>query len=495
MTTTATRDGVRAWLGMAVLALATLLLAVDNTVLVLALPHLAADLDPSATELLWITDVYSFMIAGFMVTMGSLGDRIGRRRLLVIGAILFGAASALAAYSPSTVLLIVARALLGVAGAAMGPSALALAAGLFADARRRAMAIGVFTACFMGGAALGPVVGGVLLENYWWGSVFLLGVPIMVLVVLGGLFLLPETPAHGAARPDPASVALSLAAILPTVYALKELAKDPGQAVPYLALGVGVAAGVLFVRRQRRLAEPLLDLGLFANRSFRTALLILALAMVTQGGVYLFVSQHLQLVEGLSPLAAGMWMAIPALGLVGGSLAAPAIASAYRPSVVVGAGMVVSVAGFALVAAGDGLGVLMTGITVAFVGMAPVGALGLGLIVGSAPRERAGSASAIAESSGEFGIALGIALLGSVGTAVYGSLATSPGAGESLGEALDTAAGLRPGPAAALVAEAQAAFGQGLIVVTLLSGVIALVLAVASLTMLRHVRPIGADEH
>ncbi|GAA4507425.1 MFS transporter [Nonomuraea ferruginea] len=492
-TTTSPRTGARAWLGLLVLALATLLLAVDNTVLMLALPHLAADLNPSATELLWITDVYGFMIAGFIITMGSIGDRIGRRRLLLIGAAAFAAASLVAAYSTTTVMLIGARVLLGIAGATIGPSALALVAGLFADARRRALAIGVFTACFMGGAAAGPVIGGVLLEHFWWGSVFLMGVPIMVAVLVGGLVLLPETRAEGSGRLDLASVAMSLAAILPLVHGLKELADDPGQPVAYAALGVGLAFGWAFVRRQRRLAEPLVDLRLFGDRSFSAALLILALAMVLQGGVYLFVSQHLQLVEGLSPLAAGLWMAVPALGLVAGSLAAPLVAGVFRPGLVVGAGLVVSAAGFAVVVAGDGLGTLIAGVTIAFLGMAPVGALGLGFIVGAAPPERSGSASAMAECGGELGIALGIALLGSVGTAVYGGTVTSPHAGGSLGEALTAAAALPPGQAADLVAEAQAAFTQGLLVVTALSGVLVLGLAVTAMTLLRHLRPIGGD--
>ncbi|GAA4937875.1 MFS transporter [Nonomuraea thailandensis] len=478
------------------LCLATLLLAVDNTVLMLALPHLAADLAPSATELLWITDVYGFMIAGFMITMGSLGDRIGRRRLLLIGAAAFGVASAVAAYSTTTTMLIAARVLLGLSGAALGPSALALVAGLFPDARRRAMAIGVFTACFMGGAAAGPVIGGLLLESFWWGSVFLMGVPIMALVVAGGLVLLPE-PARGAGsgRLDLVSVVMSLGTVLPLVYGLKELAADPAQVSAYAALGAGLLFCVAFVRRQGRLAEPLLDLRLFGDRSFTAALLILAGAMVVQGGVYLFMSQHLQLVEGLSPMVAGLWMAVPAVGLVAGSLASPLLVGVLRPGLVVGAGLVVSAAGFAVVLAGNGLVALVGGVTVAFLGMAPVGALGLGLIVGAAPPERAGSASAMAESGGELGIALGIALLGSVGAAVYGGSVTSAQAGGSLGEALDAAAGLPPAAAAPLVAEARAAFAQGLLAVTAVGTALVLVLAVLALTLLRHVRPMGEQGH
>lgn len=491
--TTSSRAGARAWLGLGVLALATLLLAVDNTVLMLALPHLAADLDPSATELLWITDVYGFMMAGFIITMGSVGDRIGRRRLLLIGAAAFAAASLVAAYSTTTAMLIAARVLLGIAGATISPSTLALVAGLFSDARQRALAIGVFTACFMGGAALGPVIGGLLLQHFWWGSVFLMGVPIMIAVLVGGLLLLPETAGEGSGRLDPASVALSMAAILPLVHGLKELADDPGQPVAYAAVAAGLGFGWAFIRRQRGLAEPLVDLRLFGNRSFSAALLILALAMVVQGGVYLFVSQHLQLVEGLSPLAAGLWMAVPALALVVGSLVAPVIAGKFRPALVVAAGLAVSAAGFAVVVAGGGLGTLIAGVTVAFLGMAPVGALGLGLIVGAAPPERSGSASAMAECGGELGIALGIALLGSVGTAVYGGLVTSPHAGSALSEALAAAATLPPGPAAELVAQAKAAFTQSLLVVAGVSGVLVLALAAAAMTLLRHLRPIGTE--
>lgn len=491
--TTSSRAGARAWLGLGVLALATLLLAVDNTVLMLALPHLAADLDPSATELLWITDVYGFMMAGFIITMGSVGDRIGRRRLLLIGAAAFAAASLVAAYSTTTAMLIAARVLLGIAGATISPSTLALVAGLFSDARQRALAIGVFTACFMGGAALGPVIGGLLLQHFWWGSVFLMGVPIMVAVLVGGLLLLPETAGEGSGRLDPASVALSLAAILPLVHGLKELADDPAQPVAYAAVAAGLGFGWAFIRRQRGLAEPLVDLRLFGNRSFSAALLVLALAMVVQGGVYLFVSQHLQLVEGLSPLAAGLWMAVPALALVVGSLVAPVIAGRFRPALVVAAGLAVSAAGFAVVVAGGGLGTLIAGVTVAFLGMAPVGALGLGLIVGAAPPERSGSASAMAECGGELGIALGIALLGSVGTAVYGGLVTSPHAGSALSEALAAAATLPPGPAAELVAQAKAAFTQSLLVVAGVSGVLVLALAAAAMTLLRHLRPIGTE--
>ena len=268
----AERAGRRQWIGLGVLALPTLLLALDMSVLYLALPHLAADLAPSSTQLLWIMDIYGFMIAGFLVTMGTLGDRIGRRRLLLIGAAAFGAASVFAAYSSSAEMLIAARTLLGVAGATLMPSTLALISNMFKDPKQRAVAIAVWMSCFMGGTAIGPVVGGVMLQVFWWGSVFLIGVPVMVVLLVASPLLLPEYRDRSAGRLDLASVALSLATILPIIYGLKELAKDGLAVGPLAAIAAGAVVGVVFLRRQRRLDDPMLDLTLFQNRSFSAGL-------------------------------------------------------------------------------------------------------------------------------------------------------------------------------------------------------------------------------
>ncbi|MGK5558819.1 MFS transporter, partial [Actinomadura kijaniata] len=323
------------------LALPVLLLALDNSVLFLALPRLGADLAPGATQMLWIMDAYGFLMAGFLVTMGAVGDRIGRRRLLMVGAVAFGGASVLAAYAPSAGALVAARALLGVAAATLMPSTLALVTVLFRDARQRAVAIGVYSACFMGGAALGPVVGGLLLETFWWGSVFLMAVPVMVLLLAAAPLLLPADGERGNGRVDPVSVALSLAAVLPLVYGLKEAAAEPGRVAAYAAMAAGLGFGVLFVRRQRAAADPMLDVALFRERAFSTALGILVFAMVVQSGIYLFVSQYLQLVEGMAPLRAGLWLTPPALALLAGSLATPLVARRVRPGIVVAAGLVV----------------------------------------------------------------------------------------------------------------------------------------------------------
>ncbi|MFI0445276.1 MFS transporter [Actinomadura sp. 6N118] len=496
------RAGAREWAGLAVLALPVLLLALDNSVLFLAAPHLGADLRPSGTQLLWIMDVYGFMVAGFMITMGTLGDRVGRRRLLLTGAAAFAGASVLAAYSANPEMMIVARALLGVTGATLGPSALALIGTMFGDPRQRAMAFGIFTACFMGGAALGPVVGGVLLESFWWGSVFLLGVPVMVILLVAGSLILPEYRDTAAGRVDLISVALSLAAIMPVIYGLKEIADEPGRAVPYVAVVIGLGFGMWFVRRQRSLETPLLDMALFKGRGFTAALAILLLTGIVQSGLYLFVSQYLQMIEGMSPLKAGLWLVPPALALAAGSVLAPVVARRFRPSHVMGAGLALGAAGLLVTAAADGLGLLMTGVVIGFFGTAPVSVFVFDLIVGTAPVEKAGSASAVAQTSGEFGIALGVATLGSLGTAVYGSRIDVPGqvpagsretAADSLSGAMEVAAGLPAAVAADLLRAAHAAFTDALAAVSVASAALMIALAVVSLAVLRSVRLAGED--
>src|SRR3712207_5587131 len=313
------RAGRREWIGLAVLMLPTLLIVMDLTVLHLAVPHLSADLQPSSAQLLWIVDIYGFLIAGALMTMGTLGDRIGRRRLLLIGAAVFGFASVLAAFSPSAELLIASRALLGVAGATLMPSTLALIRGMFLDPRQRSAAIGMWISGFSAGSAIGPLIGGALLEYFWWGSVFLLNVPVMVLLLVLGPRLLPEYRDPAPGRFDLASTALSLVAIIAVIYGVKGIAEHGLDGSSAVAIAAGLLVGLVFVQRQTRIADPLVDLALFRRPAFRVALLTNMLGLFVIGGVLLFMTQYLQLVLGMGPLEAGAWAVPGALGFVVGS--------------------------------------------------------------------------------------------------------------------------------------------------------------------------------
>ncbi|MBN6038225.1 MFS transporter [Amycolatopsis sp. 195334CR] len=481
-TETTTRAGRREWVGLAVLALPTLLLSLDMSVLHLAVPHLAADLHPSGSQLLWIIDIYGFLIAGFLVTMGTLGDRIGRRKLLMAGGAAFGLASIAAAFATSPEMLIAARAVLGIAGATLMPSTLALISNMFQDARQRGTAIAVWMSCFMGGMVIGPVVGGALLEVAHWGAVFLLAVPVMVLLLVTAPKLLPEYRDEHAGRLDLVSVALWLGAVLPIVFGLKELAKDGPGAVNLAALVAGAVVGVVFVRRQRVIEHPMLDLSLFRDQKFAAALGIMLVGALTMGGVFLLVNQYLQLVEGLSSGEAGFALVPQAVAVVAGSMLAPRLAKRFRPEFVLGFGMLVAAGGmllFTLIDAGQGLLLLVLGISVAAFGMGPQGVLCTEMVINSVPPRKAGAASAMSETTGEFGIAMGIALFGSIGTAVYRSEVDLPGqAGESLAGAVALGEN-------SVLAAAREAFTSGLHTVATIGALIVVAFAVIGMTVLR----------
>ena len=494
--------GRREWVGLAVLALPCLLYAVDLTVLNLAVPHLTQDLRPSSTELLWIVDIYGFMAAGSLVTMGTLGDRIGRRRLLLIGAAAFGATSLLAAWSTSAPMLIAARALLGVAGATVAPSTLALIRNMFTDPRQRTVAVSVWITSFSVGGAIGPLLGGVLLEWFWWGSVFLLAVPVMALLLVLGPLLLPEFRDPEAGQLDLISALLSVVAVLAVIYGLKDLTRDGLGWPPALSIAVGLAAGTVFVRRQHRLADPLLDLRLFRSATFTTALTTNLLSFFTGFGALLFIAQYLQLVLGLSPLAAGLWMLPSSAGSVLGSMLTPVLARRVRPGYVMAAGMVLAAAGLGLFTrlGPAGLGLLVTGSVVFSLALAPVDTLATDLAVGAAPPERAGAASALTETAAEFGGALGIAVLGVIGTGIYrGQLAGALPSGippasvaaarDTLGGAVAVAGDLPSQAAEVLVRAARQAFTDGLHVAFAVSAAAMLAAAVLAAIQLRQLRP------
>ncbi|GAA4533718.1 MFS transporter [Nonomuraea ferruginea] len=493
-----TRAGARQWAGLGLLAMPTVLLGLDVTVLYLVAPSMAADLSPSAAQLLWIMDAYGFLVAGFLVTMGTLGDRIGRRRLLEIGMVAFAAASVFAAFAPTAELLILARALLGVAGATLMPSTLSLISNMFPDARQRAVAIGVWATMFALGMAAGPIVGGAMVDSFWWGAPFLTAVPIALAVLAGARALLPEYAAPSTGRLDLISVGLSLAAILPVVYAVKRIASDgPGGPTLVYALA-GVLAGIVFVRRQRRLPDPLLDVSLFGDRAFTVALSVLLIGLVGVGGSMYLVTQYLQLVQGLTPFDAGLWMGPPALAMFAAAIGAPLVARRFRPGSVMGAALGASLAGYALLA-GAGLDdevPVAAGFTFVYLGLGALAALGTDMVVGAVPAARSGSAASISETVQELGIAVGVALLGSLTTAVYRARVTVPGdltsetsgaLTDSLNATLAISESLPPGT----VEAAQQAFTSGLNVASLVAGIAIAVAAVLCVGMLRHVPTLG----
>ena len=496
----------REWIGLGVLTLACLLYAMDLTVLHLAVPSLSADLQPSSAQLLWIVDIYGFMVAGFLVTMGTLGDRIGRRRLLMIGGAAFAAVSVLAAFSTSPEMLIASRALQGIAGATLAPATLSLIFNMFQDPRQRTIAIGVWIMGFSAGGAVGPVLGGLLLEHFWWGSVFLLALPVMALLLLLGPRLLPEYRAPDAGRLDLASAALSLMAILAVIFGLKQIAQEGIDLLPIVAIVMGVVLGVVFVRRQRSLDDPMIDLELFRNRAFNAALTTNVLGIFIAFGYFLFVAQYLQLVLGLSPLEAGLWSLPSAVGFIVGSQVGPVLLHRYRPAYVIATGLAMAAVALAMLTQLDGSAELRTLVGASVIislGLAPVFTATTDLIVGSAPPEEAGAASGISETGAELGGALGIAILGSIGTAVYRAqfidivpagvpAEATEAARDTLGAAGAEAERLPADLGAQLLDAAREAFVRGMRASTVVAMVVAVGLVVVALTMLRDVRS-GAE--
>jgi DHA2 family multidrug resistance protein-like MFS transporter len=412
----------REWIGLAIIALPCLLYSMDLTVLNLAIPSIIADLHPTSTQLLWIVDIYGFFVAGSLITMGNLGDRFGRRKLLMIGAVVFGLASIFAAFANTPNMLILARACLGIAGATLAPSTLSLIRNMFHDEIERTRAISIWIVSFSLGGAIGPLVGGILLEKFWWGSVFLVSLPVMVLLLFTAPKLLPEYRDENAGRVDHWSALLSLISILSIIYGLKQSAAYGISLSATLIVLFGLMVATIFVRRQKNLTYPLMDLRLFQNPHFNVALVIYTLSGFILFGLFVHLAQYLQLVLHLTPLIAGLWTLPWMLGFVFGSMAAPNLVQRFTPIKLMTTGLVIGAVGFAILTQLGGthdLAIIVIGSSIFSLAMAPIFTVATEMIIGSAPPERAGSAAAMSETCGELGGALGIAILGSLGIMLY----------------------------------------------------------------------------
>ena len=494
MTTTPSRAGRREWTALGVLMLPLLLVSMDVSVLYFAIPQISTDLDPSGTQQLWIFDIYGFVLAGLLMTMGALGDRIGRRRLLLLGAVAFGAASVLAAYAHTAETLIAARAILGIGGATLMPSTMALVRTMFTDPAQRAKAIGLWSGVMTAGIALGSVMSGVLVEHFWWGSVFLVNLPAMALLLILGPVLLPESKSPSPGRFDWLSVPLSMAAVLPVVYGLKELPSEGWNVRYVVSITVGLLFAALFVHRQRTSASPMISPALFRGHGFTPALVLNTLSAFGMLGSAYFTTQYLQSVLGKSALEAALWSLLPSV-LIGAAapvatrLAQRGVERAY----LVTAGFVVAAGGYGLLAlAGtDSLWLVLAACGVLAAGIVVVMSQLTDLALGSAPVEKAGAASSLLETGTEFGGALGMATLGSIGTALYrhGVPSDVPApARETLGGALSVAAEL-PGRAGdALATAAREAFTDGMQGAAIAGALLLLGAAVLAAVGLRHIR-------
>lgn len=488
------------WGTLVISCLAMLLLAVDMTVLHQATPKLIEDLAPSATQMLWILDVYGFALAGLLITMGNIGDRIGRKRLLLIGTAAFGVASLITAYATTPELLIAARALLGVAGATIMPSTLSIIRNVFTDAKERTAAVGIWSSVSALGYAVGPVAGGALLDHFWWGSVFLINVPVVAFLVIGGAIMLPESRNPNPGRLDTLGVPLSIIGVISLVYAVKSGAHDGlAQPAPWIAAALGLVMMILFVRRQTRVTHPLIDVRLFRFPAFSGSIAANVIVIFGTLAMSVAFAQYFQLVRGWSPLIAGLAGLPGGMGAAIGGASAGALVAAIGRAKVVSLGVLLTGIGFGIYAFAQidtPYWMMLCGMIVSGSGMGFTFAVTNDTILGSVPRERAGAASAIAETAQEIGGALGIAVLGSVLGSLYSNGLVVPAsipapvaeaATESLGGAVQAATTLPAGAADELLAAAHAAFLDGMRVSVLTGAALMVILSVTVLYALRGV--------
>ncbi|MFJ8309205.1 MULTISPECIES: MFS transporter [unclassified Streptomyces] len=497
--TRAAAGGANRWVVLLVLCVSLLFVALDATVLHVAIPSVTEDLRPGSVELLWIVDAYPLVCAALLILFGTLGDRVGRRRVLLLGYGIFGAASAVAALAESAPVLIAARALLGIGGAMIMPATLSIVRVVFPDRRERATAIGIWTAVAAIGAATGPVLGGFLVQHFWWGSVFLVNIPLMALILPLGRWILPESKGSSDGPWDVLGALMAAGGILAVVLGVKRLGSGSGilDDRTLAALCVGTALLVLFVRRQRRRTHPLIDMRMFSRPAFATSVGCIIVAMLALVGLELIAVQYLQLVLGLSPLSTGLRM----LPLTFAAMAAGATGSytlrRLGPRRMVSTGFVltaVAVLLLALMGQTDWPALMFVSFVLLGFGFQTTLFAAYESMLSEAPAERAGGAAAIGETSYQLGAGMGIALLGSVMNAAYAPGLASVGgvpvkasaaAANSLGEAYDVA-GRLGGPAGeALRGAARNAFVHGLHVTLFVSAALLLLGAVAGLRLPR----------
>ncbi len=492
--TTAVTTARSRWAALVVLVLPVLLISVDNTVLSFALPALSTALQPSGAQLLWIVDIYPLLLAGLLVPMGSLGDRLGRRRLLLIGAAGFALVSAVAAFAPSAGVLIALRAGMGVFGAMLMPATLSLIRNIFTDPEERRLAIAIWAAGFSGGSALGPIIGGLLLEHFWWGSVFLLALPMLVPLLVLAPRLVPESRDPRPGPVDPASIVLVMATMIPLVWAIKTFAHDGVTVGVVLAAGLGLLSGLAFVRRQLVRRDPMLDVRLFAVPAFSASIAANLLSVFSLVGFLYFVAQHLQLVSGRSPVQAGLLL-LPGLVLtVLMGLLVVRLVRRVRPAHAMAVGLVLNAVGYAVILTGGRAGsdaALVAAFMILGAGVGMAATISNDLILSAVPAQKAGAASAISETAYETGAVLGTAVLGSILNAAYRAhverpegltAAQSAAAGETLGGATSVAAQLPAGVGEALLDSARHAFDSG-VTITASVGLV-LMLAAAGIVLL-----------
>lgn len=503
------KAGCRQWIGLLTLSLATLMITFDMFVLLLALPAITNDLRPSTVEQLWIVDVYGFMVGGFLITMGTFGDRVGRRRLLMMGAACFAIASLLCAFATTAEMLIASRAVLGIAGATLAPSTLALITNMFRDPRQRGRAIGVWAGGFTLGSILGPILGGVMLANFWWGSVFLIGIPVMLLLLVALPILVPEFKDAAAGRLDFVSALLSVLAMVAVIYGLKEVTRHGWKPLPVVVGMIGIALAVIFIRRQFHQHNPFLDLRLFRHRSFSTMLLGLVLYSLIGASSMFFITQFLLSVAGMTPLTAALCL-LPGMALATiSATVSPILGQWIRPAYLISLGIVGVAAAFLLftrLEVNSSPALLIVGFAIMGLGEGPLLTLGTHLVVSSAPPEKAGSSSSMTQVANEAGASLGVALMGSIGAAVYVSQldATAPDgvdaatldiARENVASALTVALEL-PDPAGRQLADAaKAAFTSGMTVFATICIVILVVAAFMIAILLKSIPPTGPQDH